>query len=202
MGYVRGSRWTDEKIQDSIEEIVNSLGLDHFPTHSELNNYFGTNGVSLAISRHGGTRKWAKRMNMSILNCASEFGNDFELRAIGDIYEETALMAVQTKPRYPYDLLVDGCIKVDVKVSRQIFTNCHTWQNTFNLEKKEPTCDIFILYCLDETGNFIKKLIIPSCVLAGQTQVGVGSNSKWDKYEENWNLFLDYYEFYQKLKEA
>jgi len=167
-----------------------------------MERFYGNKALSNRVSKTGGTRYWARRLNLPIKKCESEFGNDFELRAIGDIYEETALMAVQTKPRYPYDLLVDSCIKVDVKVSKQVFTNWNTWQNSFNLEKKEPTCDIFMLYCLDKDGNFIKKLIIPSCVLVGQTQVGVGANSKWNKYEENWNLFWDYYEFYQKLKEA
>lgn len=202
MGYSHGRKWSEEDIAEAILKIVQTYSMNTFPTHSEMELFYGNKALSNRVSKTGGTRYWAKKLNLPIKKCESEFGNDFELKAINDIYEETALTAVQTKPRYPYDLLVNGCIKVDVKVSKQIFTNCHTWQNMFNLEKKEPTCDIFMLYCLDGNGGFIKKLIVPSCVLAGQTQVGVGANSKWDKYEENWNLFWDYYEFYRKLKEA
>lgn len=199
MGYTHGNRWTDEKLQDCIFEIVSALKLDHFPTHSELNSYFGTNAVSLALSRHGGTRKWAEKLEMKIFECESEFGNQYELIAISDIENETGLKSIQTKPRYPYDLLTNRNIKVDVKVSKQIFTNCNSWQNTFNLEKKEPTCDIFVLYCLDKDGCLLKRIIIPSCVLSGQTQIGVGNDSKWDKYVDNWSLFVKYQRFYDEF---
>ncbi|QIB56539.1 hypothetical protein [Blautia producta] len=202
MSYTHGRRWTEEIISESILNIVSSCGMNTFPTHSEMEEFYGNKALCVKISRTGGTRYWAERLHLPIKKCESEFGNDYELKAMDDIWKETGMHSRQTKPRYPYDLVVNNWIKVDVKVSKQIYTNCHTWQNSFNLEKKDPTCDIFILYCLDKNGTFIKKLIIPSCVLTGQTQVGVGNNSKWNKYEENWNTFWKYYEFYKGLKEA
>lgn len=195
-------KWSEEAIIESIMMIVASNNMKTFPTHREMEEFYGDKALSMKVSKSGGTRYWAKKLGLPIKECESEFGNAYELKAMNDIFEETGMHSRQTEPRYPYDLVVNNCIKVDVKVSRQIFTNCHTWQNSFNLEKKDPTCDIFMLYCLDKNGIFIKRLIIPSCVLTGQTQVGVGKNSKWNRYKENWNAFWDYYSFYKGLKEA
>ena len=89
--------------------------------------------------------------------------------------------------------------EVQTKVSRQFFTNCHTWQNTFNLEKKNPTCDIYVLYCLDNDGNYLKTIVIPSVVLQDKTQVGIGKNSKYNKYIDNWNVIEEYRRFYNSM---
>lgn len=202
VGYSHGKKWDEKQIADAILLIVRENHMNTFPTHSEMEQFYGNKALSVRVSRTGGTRYWASKLNLRIKQCESEFGNEYELRAIQDIFENTGLTAIQTKPRYPYDLFVDGQIKVDVKASKQIFTNCHTWQNTFHLEKVKPTCDIFVLYCLDKDGIFIKRLIIPSCILSGKTQIGVGKESKWNEYEDNWNLFREYHEFYQKLLKA
>ena len=73
--------------------------------------------------------------------------------------------------------------------------------HSFNLEKKEPTCDIYILYCIDNSDLIYKTYIIPSCHVYGQTQIGISAYgiSKWDRYKNNWAIFNTYNEFYQKL---
>ena len=199
MGYTYGHKWTYESTKEEIIKICASLGISYFPTKSEVINFCGNNALSNRISRSGGTKYWAKELNLPIKDCESNFGNKYELIAAEDIEKNTGLTSVQTKPRYPYDLLTDNNIKVDAKVSKQIFTNCHTWQNSFNIEKKQPTCDIFILYCLDRYSNYIKTVIIPSCILSGQTQIGVGKESKWDKYRDAWEVFYEYKKFYDDL---
>ncbi len=192
MGYSHGRDWTKDDTEKDILRIVDTLGLDHFPTHSEMNNFYGNLSLSNRVSKSGGTRYWANELNLSIKNCESELGNDFELFAIKEIAEHTGLTSRQTKPRFPYDLLVDECVKVDVKVSYPFQNNCNVFANTFNLEKKEPTCDIFILYCLDMDGDISKTIIIPAVVLSGQTQIGVGKESKWDKYKDCWRYIVEF----------
>lgn len=200
MGYTHGKKWTEEIIEIELKEIIEKFSMKTFPTHSELREYCGSKNISTAISKHGGTRYWAEKLNLPIKVCESEFGNDYELLAMKKIEELFGYKCIQTKPRYPYDLLINENIKIDVKVSRQFFTNCHTWQNTFNLEKKDPTCDIFILFCLDNSGNYLKTVILSSCCVSGRTQVGIGKNSKYNKFIDNWEVVKTYNEFYKNFE--
>lgn len=202
MGYSHGRMWTDEDTEKAILRIVNSLGINTFPTRSEIQNFYGNSALTNHISKNGGTRRWAEKLNLPIKQCESELGNDYELFAIKEIRNHVRLIARQTKPRYPYDLLVDESIKVDVKVSYPFMNNCGSYANTFNLEKKDPTCDIFILYCLDLEGEIIKTLIIPSCVTSGKTQIGVGRDSKWDCYKDKWEYLMEYSLFINNLRKV
>ena len=199
MGYVHGTRWSEEMIENAIFNIVSTLGINHFPTHSEMMKVTGSNALSCKVSKSGGTRYWAKRLNLPIKQCESETGNDFELRAIEDIKENTGFESYQTKPRYPYDLVTNQNIRVDVKVSFPFTSKDGVTANTFNLEKSEPTCDIFVLYCLRSNGEVAKTLIIPACILKGKTQVGVGLLSKWDWYDGKWNYFNDFAKFNENI---
>ena len=202
MGYSHGRKWTDENTESAIMRVVEHLGISTFPTHSEINNFYGNSSLTNHMSKIGGTRKWAEKLGLPIKRCESEFGNDYELFAIKEIQNHVGLIAKQTKPRYPYDLLVDESIKVDVKVSYPFQNNCGAYANTFNLEKKDPTCDIFILYCLDLEGEIRKTLIIPSCVVAGKTQIGSGNDSKWVLYKDKWEYFIEYSAFINSLRKV
>ena len=200
MGYSHGKRWTDEDTKKAILVVVENLGISTFPTHKEIENFYGNSSLTNHIAKSGGTRRWAKAVKLPIKQCESELGNDYELFAIEEIHNRVGLIAKQTKPRYPYDLLVDKSIKVDVKVSFPFLNNCGSYANTFNLEKKEPTCDLFILYCLNLEGKIVKTLVIPSCVTSGKTQIGVGNDSKWDYYKDRWDYFTEFSVFMKDLK--
>ena len=200
MGYTHGTSWTDDSIEKAILEVVDRLNLDHFPTHSEMCSVFGNKGLACKISKHKGTVYWAEKLGLPLSYSETSFGNKFEIIAIADIFENTSLKSVQTSSRHPYDLLTDNSVKIDVKVAKAFENNCKAKAFSFNLEKREPTCDIFILYCLNDDETYKKVLIIPSCSLSGQTQLGVGENSKWDYFQEKWNYILDYSEFYSKYK--
>lgn len=200
MAYSHGIKWTDELIETYILRVVDCKGLKHFPTHSEMNSFYGSSRLSAKVSESGGTRFWAEKLGLPIKDCESELGNDYELYAIDDIKHNLGLEAYQTKPRYPYDLLVNNSIKIDVKVSYPYQDKGHAYANTFNLEKREPTCDIFIMYCLDFDGNIAKTLIIPAIALFGKTQLAVGKKSKWDTYKDKWSYISEYDLFMSKYK--
>lgn len=54
---------------------------------------------------------------------------------------------------FPYDLLVDDCVKIDVKASN-LYRGPNGDFYTFNLEKPYATCGIYILFALPEVdGN-------------------------------------------------
>lgn len=199
MGYTHGTEWSDMKIEQKIMEVVGKLNLDHFPTHSEMNKVLLSNGLSKKVSNKG-TVYWAEKLGLPIKYSETSFGNKFEVMAISDIFENTGLHSVQTSSRHPYDLITDNSVKIDVKVSKEFTNNCNSKAFSFNLEKREPTCDIFILYCLNDDETARKVLIVPSCTLLGQTQVGVGENSKWNEYMERWDYIKQYSDFFNKYK--
>ena len=200
MGYTHGTEWTDELIEQEIWKVVNELQLDHFPTHTEIMQALGNKGLAAKISKYKGTVYWAEKLGLTLKYSETSFGNKYEIEAINDIFENTGLHSVQTSSRHPYDLLVDNSVKIDVKAAKEFINNCNARAFSFNLEKREPTCDIFILYCLNDDETYNKVLIIPSCTLLGQTQVGVGKSSKWDFYVEKWNFITEYSRFFDSFK--
>lgn len=181
--------------------VTDLLGLDTFPTHSEIENFYGNKALTNKISKSGGTKYWAKKVDLPIKNCESEFGDFYEKYSIADILKNTGLNSYQNKVGYPYDITVNKHIKVDVKASSVAENNKGYKYNTFNLEKEEPTCDIFILYCLNEKDIIHKTLVIPSCKLYNQTQLGtsVYGSSKWDKYINKWDIFNIFNDFYSSI---
>lgn len=200
MGHTHGKEWNDDAIKKNIVEIIEETNLDHFPTHSEMVSFFKNKKLACAISKHGGTSYWAEKMNLKLSSSETTFGNRFEHFANNDIFENTELTSVLTSSRYPYDLFVNNCVKIDVKTSKPFINNCNSEAYTFNLEKRDPTCDIFILYCVDKNENIQKKLIIPACRLVGQTQLGIGEKSKWDTYKDSWNIITDFNDFFSSYK--
>ena len=200
MGYIQGIEWSDSVIEQKIMEVVNKLNLDHFPTHSEMVKALGNKSLPCKILKDKGTIYWAEKMGLPIKYSETSFGNKFEIVAISDIFENTGLHSVQTSSRHPYDLITDNSVKIDVKVSKEFTNNCNAKAFSFNLEKREPTCDIFVLYCLNDDETMRKVLIIPSCTLLGQTQVGVGENSKWNEYMEHWDYIKQYSDFFNNYK--
>lgn len=203
MGYTYGRRWSDEMIENEILKVKEGLNLDHFPTHSEMNDYTGNRALSLAISRHGGTVKWAEKMKLQLKESETVFGDKYEIYAIDDILNNTGFSSIQTNSRHAYDILVNKCVKIDVKASmKNILRSNNAEYYTFNLEKKEPTCDIFILYCIDDNMKIQKTIIIPSVLTVGKTQIGIGAkNSKWDRYINQWKYIEEYNNFFKKYQE-
>ena len=192
--------WTPQKIEDAIREVIDHKGIDYFPSHSEIVEYYGNRALAVAISKHGGTRFWASKMGIDVKECESKFGNDAEIIAMDEIEANTGLIAEYTNARYPYDLLVDKSVKVDVKASKLYRKGQHNFACTFNLEKKKQTCDIFILYCYDSDYSIYKRLIIPAVTLSGQTQIGVSQQSKWNIYVDRWDIISDLALFWSKYK--
>lgn len=192
--------WSDEVVYELIEKVLKDVSISHFPTHRELNEYYGNRSLSVQISRRGGTKRWADIFNLPVAMCKNtNFGSKYEMKAIEDIKQETGFNSELTKPRYPYDILTDQSLKIDIKASKPSRgKNFDCW--SFNLEKNMPTCDIYIFYCLKWTDEISKRLIIPSCALNGIKQLGIGSLSKYDNYVERWDLIKNYGDFLSEMK--
>lgn len=199
MGYAHGIEWTDEKVIDAIQEIMDKLDLKTFPTKTEIKSYFHNTSLQDRIARTGGVRYWAERLNLPIKDCETKTGELFEQHCLCYL-EELGYNVCTMKSRYPYDLSVNNNIKVDVK-SGYMFHNYGNGEYfTFNLEKSYPTCDIFVVYCLNDDKSIAKTFVIPSVFLFGKTQLALGKNkSKYDKFIDRWDYFEKYDKFYSNL---
>lgn len=135
-------------VASEINRVIQSLELDRFPTHSEIEKFNENKSLTVKISKSGGTKYLASKLGYVVKNCESEFGDYFERYTINDIHKHTGLKG------YEY--------------------------HSFSLEKRESTCDIYILYCLNNNNEIYKTVIIPSCHVYGQTQIGISAygNSK------------------------
>lgn len=198
MGYSHGQKWNDKKIKQSIFNVMKTAKIETFPTHSLMKEVTGNEALSNAISKHGGSKYWAEKLGIEIKKCESKFGYEFECECI--VYLTTLGYECElTKARYPYDILANNNIKIDVK-SGHLYHGEQGNFYTFNLEKEKPTCDIFVCYCIED--NEIKKVyVIPSCVVSGKTQLSIGvKHSKYDRYIDNWTIFKKYKIFYESLE--
>ena len=193
-------KWSDNNIENAILEVVRKAKITSFPTHSQMQEITGSEALSNAVSKHGGSRYWSKRLGLEMKKCESKVGFDFECECLHYLVS-LGYDCELTIARYPYDLLANRNIKVDVKCSNLYHAKSGDFY-TFNLEKKMPTCDVFVCYCVSEY-DIEKTYVIPSCILSGITQLSIGKkNSKYDKYIDKWDIFARYDEFYKKMKQG
>lgn len=197
MGYSHGTSWDDERIASAILDVASKLTEKTMPTHSQMDELTGSCGLSNAVSRHGGTVYWANKLQLDTKFCESALGYEFELRCRNRL-ADMGYDCQMTQARYPYDILVNRNIKVDVKVGN-LYTSKNGSFYTFNLEKSMPTCDVFVCYCIDN-DNVIDTLVIPSCKVSGNVQLSVGkTKSKYSKYSDAWWVFEHYDDFYKLI---
>ena len=195
MEHINGSCWTEDEIIDNIRKIVEEYNMDTFPTHKEMNLYYSNNCLFGVVCKHGGSEYFANKMGLKIKDCESKFGKKYESLCKQDIKTKLMFDCEEMKPRYPYDLLINHCVKIDVKVANLFDNYGGTKYWTCNIEKKNQTCDIYVVYCLDVNKEIFKTLIIPSVVVSGKTQLAIGHNSVYNKYENRWDLIKMYNDF-------
>ena len=203
MGYSHGKKWDDEKICSELREIIEYYKFDRMPSLPELKTICHNCSLSNAISRHGGVKKFADILGVPIKKSEFKLGNIYEGLCITHIKAFTQLDAEKMTTRYPYDILVNGTVKVDCK-SGVIYKAPTGFEfYTFNLEKKNQTCDVFVCYCLDLDLSIDKVLVIPSCVLHGKSQLSVGIiESVYDKYKDAWHIIKEYNDFMESMVEG
>ena len=194
-------KWNDETIENAIYDVMRTAKINTFPTHSLIKSITGDNALTNAISRHGGTRHWAKKLGIEVKSCESLLGYEYECECMSYLTSQFGYNCELTKARYPYDIIVNRNIKVDVKCSHLCKSKAGNFY-TFNLGKPNPTCDIFVCYCLNN-NNIENIYIIPSCVVSGSTQLAIGYiTSKYDRYIDNWTIFALYDDLYNQILQS
>lgn len=196
MAYAHGVQWNEERILEALKTMVVSLNMSTMPTCSQMNDFFGDTRLSNAISKHKKSKYYAEILGLDIKQCETELGKQYEEICANFIEEKLGMECELTSVRFPYDILADRSVKIDVKVGR-IFDNYgNSKYFTFNLEKKNQTCDIFVCYCIGCKGELTKTLVIPSYILSGKKQLSIGVyGSRYDQYIDRWDILGKYRDF-------
>lgn len=194
--------WNKDNIEKALRYMVEQTGQKTLPTHAETKKFYGNYKLSNAMRRNGGPKYWGERMGLEFKECESKKGEEYENYFVAEMLEKgfDAERVNCDEPRFPYDVLINGCVKVDVKVAK-VFGSDKQGYYSFNLEHKKHSCDFFVCYCLDCSGeNIVKAYIVPASVMDGKSQLGVGlSQSKYDAYIGRYDLIGQTCEFYDSL---
>lgn len=197
MGYSHGIKWTDELIKAKVMEVVDGLGLDRMPSRSECEKYFHDRALSNAITRRCGWYNLANEMGLPIKKSETFFAKIHEAK-VAEMLREKGF-EVQTMPtNFPYDLLVNGSVKIDVKASRLYRGKSGSFYS-FQTGKPFATCDFYILLTVD-ANSISRAMIVPSNQVIENKQISVGEyRSRYHQYTDKWNLISELSEAWDKL---
>lgn len=190
-------KWTDELIKEHLLESIKILGLTRMPTANELKR-IGRNDLHCKVSRTKKYSGWADELNLKLSRCETRIGNEYEV-IVGEHLESLGFKVEQMSTKHPYDLYVDGHVKIDVKVANKYRSVSGSEWWTFNLEKEYPSCDIYICVCLSDIKSEEKTLVIPSHYVKMKS-LNIGKVSKYDTYIESYNYIDDYSIFFRSIK--
>ena len=187
MGYTYGQQWNDELIKNGVLQVVEVCKLGRMPSRSECVDFYGNHKLANAVSRrNGGWYKLADELGLPIKKSDTYFGKMQEY-AVCEMLREQGFETERMPQNFPYDILVDNCVKVDVKASR-LYKGKNGNFYAFNLEKKYATCDVYILLTLDNENNITNTLIVPSVFVIKNTQISVGEQqSKYYQFKDKWD---------------
>lgn len=176
------TKWTSELIAERILKVAGSGGV--MPTNTFLTQ---SNQCDLAnaISKNGGYIAWAEQL------CLSRNQSDSDTGWLGEIAVKVLLesrgFAVErsTAVKWPHDLLVNGCLRVDVKSARFAeYGACKGW---FYRIGKSPQADVIALYQLDTS-----EIYWLPWYLCPQTNVTISKNGgKYSRFRESYQIVTD-----------
>lgn len=195
---IKRDQWTKQKIIEEIKIMLKDTGMKRMPSSMEVSSYFGNYKLSNAISKRKLWKPLALELGLEEKESETAFGKSHEAKAM----EQLICMGyeVEKMPQnFPYDLLINNSLKVDVKASRLYKGQCGNFY-TFNIEKQYATCDLYILYLIGSQAETKNILVIPSKFVISNTQISVGENkSKYLKYSERWDYIQKYTEFNEEI---
>lgn len=183
MGNQYVTEWTDERISEGIMRIASIFEPKRMPSNREVVEYEGDYKLANAIQKHGGYAYWANELGLEQKRSETKLGVEGE-EFVSEKLKALGYNVKPTSTRHPYDLLIDGCVKVDVKTANTSFVRDYP-MHSYRLAKSDHTCDFYIFYEADTD----KTYVVPACKLQGQVQVCMGEGSKrFAKYSEAYHL--------------
>lgn len=192
-------KWNPEVAKNEIIRIKDELGIDHMPTRREILEYESNGALCSYISRSLGYYGYAKQLGLSIKESETTTGKACEYEIAAKL-ESVGYTVDQMPQNFPYDLLVNGCLKIDVKYGN-LFCGPNGNFYKFSWDKKYPTCDIYVLVSAAKPGLEKTVRVIPSCHIENVSGLSVGEkNSIYDVYIDKWDYIQKYTEFYAEIR--
>lgn len=146
--------WSDAKIIEAIAPVASELG--RMPSAPELKER-RMSGLGCAISRTGGFVAWAARLGLGLK--ASETLRGRAIESYAERYlSSLGFAAERQSTKSPCDLIVDGCVRVDVKSARH---NAPTDSFVFGINKPVASCDIYMLCGVDGRNEVLWRYFVP-----------------------------------------
>lgn len=176
-------RWTD----DAIAKALTSIAKDgEMPSSACM----GTS-VSNAVNRHHlGFKGWAERLGLKRRRSTTNIAYDHEVK-VKTALEQMGHSVELTRNKCPYDLLVNGSIKVEVKYARP--SNCNG--SVYHIFHLGPLgawrdFDVAVFICLSREYDEIATYIIPAEHVQQQT-VTITQSRWWPQFKGAWHHIGD-----------
>lgn len=184
-------KWTEEKIQSELLATIEILGIQRMPTADELKT-LGRNDLHIKVSRTKKYRGWAEMLGLELKSSCTLTGQ-LQEDVVERMLIEKGYQVERMTTKHPYDLLVNGAVKVDSKLANPYFLR-GSKVHTFGIAKSEPTCDIYVCVAMGDTGEVERIMVIPSHQLRVVT-LCIGKQSKYNKYIDRWDYIEKYSNF-------
>lgn len=196
IGHTYGIKWSENLIKDKIAFVMKSLNIDRMPTRQECEDIIGDTTLSNKISKSGWYYYWANKLKLKMKDSNTNSGKDGE-SIIEKLLQDKGYDVKRMKTLYPYDLIVNNNVKIDVKlayIQKKQTYKCYS----FALNKIYSTCDLYILLTINQNNEIEDIYIIPS-IDVKQTQITIGEKTKYSKYIDRYDYIDKYIEFYSSF---
>lgn len=198
MGYTHGKKWSHADMINEVYSVMNALNIKRMPSAKECDLVTGNTGLSNVIAKRGGFEWLSHYLKLDQSKCETRLGRQVE-KHIKMILEQQGYKVEQMSVKHPYDLAVNDVVKIDVKAANKYHSKNSWTSYSFNLEKSNPTCDIYVFVCIGDDKYYERILVIPSKFL-NQTQLCIsGSVSKYDTFKDRWDYIEQYNKFYKSI---
>ena len=187
-------KWNEETIAVKVADIANKFAPARMPSNSEVIEMTGNYALANAIQKNGGYEYWANKLGLERKHSETKIGIEHE-RRVAEMLRKGGHSVQETTIKHPYDLLVDGCVKVDVKAAGTSLVR-GSKVHAYRIVKRQHTCDFYICCEVDTDGIYV----IPANMVTGQVQIEMGLNSqKYSHYKDAFYLIDDAVNFYKSL---
>lgn len=177
--------------------IQATLGIDYMPTKSEMQLILGDGKLGSWMAKKGRRNYIKDKLGLKDKPSCTLTG-DINEYYVMDILKSKGYSVSKTKPRHPYDLLVDGFVKIDVKSANPIPSRVKKMNEfVFSINNQEPKCDLMVFVTVF-SDEYKEVYIIPSHLIK-QSQLGIGESSKYDIYKNRFDYIPKYINFYKTI---
>lgn len=194
MGYSHGHKWTYEDAFNKVKKCIDVMGYSSMPTTKELKDFYGESGLAVKLNKRiDWKEKIMRDLEIKYKDCETTKGKKYECLA-SEILIKNGFRVERMTTKEHFDLLVDGVVKVDVKVGKRWYIEA-SQANSFGIHKKYATCDVYMLIALNDNCQNERIFIIPSFLARNQSTLTIGKNSKYDKWINRYDIINNYSSF-------